>query len=328
MRIMTARDATRQIWRAGLCGAAFLAVLFAPIASAARRPQPQMGMFVLWARDASGADLGGREINLRAWEETLKLPPSSLLAVDFYAEHSWSSLREFAWLPSYWARRNPKRKLVWSLPLTFEHTPLREVASGAHDADFEAAAAAIAGSQPDAILRIGWEMNGDWMVWAAKGVEQDYIAAYRRVAAIFRAASPSFSFDWCANVGLQNSPADRAYPGDDVVDTIGLDIYDVPVPPDVERRWRDDIASGPFGLAWLEAFAARHGKKMSVAEWGVGLHDAPDNPYFVERMSDWLAAHAASIAFHAYFDAPPHRLDSGRFPGSLKVFKERFSARR
>jgi hypothetical protein len=307
-------------------GAVLLAFPSAPLALAKAPSHPRMGMFVLWARDAAGADLGGRETNLRAWEARLKLPPSSLLAVDFYADHTWASLREFAWLPRYWAQRNPRRKLVWSIPLTFEKTPLREVAAGTHDADFAAAAAAIAASQPDAVLRIGWEMNGDWMAWAAKGVEADYVAAYRRVAAIFRTASPGFVFDWCANVGLQNSPPDLAYPGDDVVDTIGLDVYDVPQPPDARRRWREDIAEGPFGLDWLDSFSALHGKRMSLAEWGVGLRGAPDNPYFVEKMSDWIAAHADRIAFQAYFDAPPHQLEGGAFPQSLRVFEKRFSA--
>lgn len=310
----------------GLAAAGLIALLSVPGSSSVAQ-MPRMGMFVLWAKDASGTDLGGREANLRRWEDVLGLAPSSLLAVDFYGDAKWDSLQSFAWLPGYWARRNPGRKLLWSIPLTFEKTPLKAVAAGEHDADFQAAAVAIAAYQPDAILRIGWEMNGDWMAWAAKGVESDYIAAYRRVVGIFRAASPSFSFDWCANVGLQNSPPDLAYPGDDVVDTIGLDVYDAPFEPDIMKRWRE-IAVGPFGLAWLVDFSSRHHRKMSMAEWGVGLRDAPDNPFFVEKMSEWMAAHAGSIAFHAYFDVPPHLLESGRFPGSLRVFKERFSSAR
>ncbi len=327
MCITIARGTLFQIGRMSLSAIAMLALLSAPAASSARHMPPRMGMFVLWAKDAGGADLGGRETNLRYWEQVLKLAPSSLLAMDFYGDRTWKGLHEFDWLPSYWARRNPRRKLIWSIPLTFENTPLKAVAGGEHDADFRAAAAAIAASHPDAIIRIGWEMNGDWMAWAAKGVETDYVGAYRRAAEIFRAASPRFSFDWCANVGPQNSPADLAYPGDDVVDTIGLDIYDAPFQPDIVKRWRD-IADGPFGLAWLVDFAARHKKKMSVAEWGVGLRDAPDNPFFVEQMSDWLTAHAEAVAFHAYFDAPPHQLEGGRFPGSLRVFKRRFSGGR
>jgi hypothetical protein len=284
-----------------------------------------MGMFVVWAKDASGADRGGRETNLRLWEKKLKLEPSSLLAMDFYGGQSWESMRELKWLPAYWAAKNPNRKLIWSIPLTFKGTPLKAVASGEHDADFKEAAAAIAAAHPDAILRIGWEMNGDWMAWAAGGVERDYIAAYRRAVTIFRAASPRFTFDWCASFGLQNSPADKAYPGDDAVDTIGMDVYDAPFEPNLVKRWWITIVEAPYGLAWLVDFAARHDKKISVAEWGVGLREARDNPYFVEQMSDWLEAHAEGIAFHAYFNAPPHELDSGRFPRSLGVFTKRFS---
>ena len=207
-------------------------------------------------------------------------------------------------------------------------TPLKSVAAGDHDDDFARAAAAIAASNPDAIIRLGWEMNGDWFPWASKGVESDYVAAYRRVVRLFKAASPQFSFVWCVNVGLQNDPPDLVYPGDDVVDMIGMDLYDTPFEPDIVKRWRDTLLEGPFGLAWLADFAARRHKKIAIPEWGVGLHGAPDNPYFMERMSAWMAAHADAIAFQAYFDAPPDDFNSGRFPRSLAVFLQRFSGAR
>lgn len=230
------------------------------------------------------------------------------------------------WVPAYWARRDPNRKLIWSIHLAMKGTPLGDVANGLHDAEFQAGARAIARSQPDAIIRIGWEMNGDWFPWAAAGREADYIAAYRRVVAIFRAASPKFSFDWCVNWGPNAAPADLAYPGDDVVDTIGMDVYDAKTDKDPVARWRDEVLNAPYGLRWLDDFAARHDKKMSLGEWGLGLKDAPDNPYFVERMSGWLKAHSARVAFHVYFDVPP--LAEGKFPRGRERFIELFSAPR
>ena len=62
--------------------------------------------------------------------------------------------------------------------------------------------------------------------WFAKGQEADYIRAFRRVVEIFRRHSSGFKYDWCPGWGPQDSAADLAYPGDDVVDYIGLDVYD------------------------------------------------------------------------------------------------------
>ena len=109
-----------------------------------------------------------------------------------------------------------------------------------------------------------------------------------------------------------------------VVDTIGLDIYDAPSAVAPAEAWKSAF-EGPFGLRWLEDFATRHGKPMHIGEWGVGLKDAPDNPYFVEKMSEWLRRHAGAIAFHVYFDAPPSDLDSGKFPKSRERFMKLFS---
>jgi hypothetical protein len=303
-----------------------MALLFDCSASADSAPnEAPMGMFVPWATAADGADLGGREASLRKREIWLNLPPSSLLALDFYGNVTWAEMTSLKWAPNYWAQRNSSRKLIWSVPLTMKGTPLKEVAAGLHDAEFEIAALSIAVSQPDAIVRIGWEMNGDWFAWAAGGVEADYIASYRRVAQIFRRASRQFSFAWCPGAGRQNSSPDVAYPGDDVVDTVGLDVYDAPTDDGPVARWKRDVLEGPFGLHWLENFAALHGKKMNIGEWGVGLKDAPDNPYFVEEMGRWLHRHATSVAFHVYFDVPPHELDDGKFPRARARFLKFFS---
>ena len=289
----------------------------------ARPPPPRMGMFVRWAREPDGTDRGGREASLRAREQSLNLPPSSRRA-RLFRRRQLGGNGEIQLGPGLLAARKSCGELIWSIALTMKGTTLKEVADAAHDTDFEIAAKSIAASQPGAIARIGWEMNGDWFPWAARGVEADYIAAYRRVVAIFRKASPRFTFAWCPNAGRLNSSPELAYPGDDVVDTIGLDIYDAPSAVAPAEAWKSAF-EGPFGLRWLEDFATRHGKPMHIGEWGVGLKDAPDNPYFVEKMSEWLRRHAGAIAFHVYFDAPPSYLDSGKFPKSRERFMKLFS---
>jgi hypothetical protein len=276
------------------------------------------GAFVNW-----GAV--GREVTLQAWEKWLKQEPSSVLGVDFYAQTTWDDYFRLSWVPGIWKKLNPKRNVVWSVPLTVKGTRLGEVASGAHDAEFEAAARAISEAQPRAIIRLGWEMNLDSVAWFAKGQEADYIAAFRRVVGIFRRYSADFKYDWCPGWGPQDDPADLAYPGDDVVDYIGLDVYDFKYEGSVEERWNTHYMKASFGLEWQRDFAARHGKLMSFPEWGVG--NFGDNPFFIQQMHDWFVKNDRNIAYAAYFDVNglwPTQIDNEQFPESQKLFRTLF----
>lgn len=276
------------------------------------------GAFVNWGER-------GREFNLRKWEDDLNQPRGSALAVDFYAHAAWSDFADNRTVPLMWQRLNPNRNLVWSFPLTVKGTPLAEIADGQHDADFAIAARTIADTHPRAIIRLGWEMNSVSTPWFAKGQEQDYIRAFRHVVGIFRHASPRFKFDWCPAWGLQDLAADRVYPGDDVVDYIGLDVYDFKFEGDAETRWRAHYLDAPYGLTWHRDFAASHGKKMSFPEWGVGQFG--DNPYFIQQMHDWFVQNDAAIAYAAYFNVDgdwPTELDTGHFPQSQALFLRLF----
>ena len=280
-------------------------------------PAKFAGAFVNWGSV-------GREHSLQAWESWLRQPPSSVLGVDFYAS-TWEEFHSFSWVPGLWKKLNPARNVVWSVPLTITGTPLAEVADGLHDSEFEAAAGAISQAQPRAIIRLGWEMNLSQMGWFARDKEADYVRAFRRVVEIFRRASGEFKFDWCPGWGAQESPADHAYPGDDVVDYVGLDVYDFKSEGSVEERWQTLYLKAPFGLEWHRDFAARHGKHMSFPEWGVG--HAGDNPYFIQKMHDWFVENDQRIVYAGYFDVDglwPTQIDDGRFPESQKLFRKLF----
>jgi hypothetical protein len=267
----------------------------------------------------------GREHSLQIWEKWLDQAPSSVLGVDFYAQATWEDFSTLSWVPGIWKKLNPARNVVWSVPLTVKGTALADVAAGMHDAEFEAAARAISEAQPHAIIRLGWEMNLGSMAWFAKGQEADYIAAFRRVVGIFRRYSGDFKYDWCPGWGPQDSAADLAYPGDDVVDYIGLDVYDFKYDGTAQERWNTFYLKSPFGLEWHRDFAARHGKRMSYPEWGVG--NFGDNPFFVQRMHDWFVENDNNIAYAAYFDVDglwPTQIDNNQFPHSEKLFRKLF----
>ncbi len=276
------------------------------------------GAFVNWGSV-------GREQSLQIWEKWLRQEPSSVLGVDFYAQSTWEDFSRLSWVPGIWKKLNPARNVVWSVPLTVKGTALADVADGMHDAEFEAAARAISEAQPKAIIRLGWEMNISVMAWFAKGQEADYIKAFRRVVQIFRRYSSDFKYDWCPGWGPQDSAADLAYPGDDVVDYIGLDVYDFRHEGSAEERWHAFYIHASFGLEWHRDFAARHGKRMSYPEWGVGHFG--DNPFFVRQMHDWFLKNEENIAYAAYFDVDglwPTQIDNNQFPASQKVFRKLF----
>lgn len=310
----------------GFLGATMVAAMLALGAASPAHGAPKVkpmpakfaGAFVHWGTE-------GRERTLQAWEKWLNRKPSSVLGVDFYAQYTWEDYSKLSWVPGIWRKLNPARNVVWSMPLTVKGTPLADVASGLHDDAFEAAARAIADNQPNAIIRLGWEMNLVDSPWFAKGQEADYIAAFRRVVGIFRRYSDGFKYDWCPGWGLQELAADLAYPGDDVVDYIGLDVYDFKHEGSAQERWETHYLKAPFGLEWQRDFAARRGKLMSYPEWGVGQFG--DNPYFIQQMRDWFMQNEDKIAYAAYFDVDgqwPTQIDNDQFPQSQKLFRKLF----
>jgi hypothetical protein len=277
------------------------------------------GAFVNWGTS-------GREKTLQTWETWLRQQPSSVLGVDFYAGSTWEDFSRLSWVPGIWKKLNPRRNVVWSVPLTVKGTSLADVAEGMHDTEFEAAARSISEAQPTAIIRLGWEMNIAGSPWFAKDLEADYIKAFRRVVGIFRRYSDHFTYDWCPGWGPQDFAAELAYPGDDVVDYIGLDVYDFKHDGSPQERWDTYYVQAPFGLQWQRDFSARHGKPMSYPEWGVG--NFGDNPFFVQRMHDWFLQNEAKIAYAAYFNVDglwPTQIDNNRFPRSQRLFRRLFS---
>jgi hypothetical protein len=119
------------------------------------------------------------------------------------------------------------------------------------------------------------------------------------------------------------------------VDIIGIDNYDH-YPAATSKAVFDRAAVAQDGLTWLYSFAGKHGKLFSVGEWGVveGTGGGSDNANFVTWMHAWFAAHAADLAYEAYFSncdsggvqSSLFRTDTGctRNPESEKTYKSLF----
>lgn len=250
-----------------------------------------------------GDDAYQKESSMQQLESYLGLQTNSMAQLQFGDQRSWYNFDSYwSWNFSNQDGANPNRNIVFSVPLTVVGTPLDQIANGYFDDHFKNAAQQIAAHNPNAIIRLGWEMNFAYSTWSAVGHPWDYINAFRHVVGIFKNVSGGFRFDWCPNIGSQEIDQELAYPGDDVVDIIGLDYY--------EQDWQShqylwdyntsyESWADPRGLQWHADFAARHGKPMSFPEIGSGKNG--DDGFFVQHMYDWINQH--NVVYVDYWDS-------------------------
>ena len=211
----------------------------------------------------------------------------------------------------------------------------------------------------DSVLRLGWEFNGGWYTWRASDNPQGFADYWKQVVQTMRGVEGAEKLQFCWNpaIGWLQFPAEQAWPGDDYVDIVGLDVYDdswlpdtYPFPKDAtpaqieERRhatWDKAIWNGNHGLKFWRDFALEHKKPFALPEWGVDKrggedeHGGLDNPYFVEQMHAFIADPANKVYFHCYFDVQAsdggHQISPGKdgteetiFPLAAAKFKELF----
>ncbi len=83
----------------------------------------------------------------------------------------------------------------------------------------------------------------------------------------------NFRFDWTVNAVSRDIPLVDYYPGDDVVNIIGIDAYDAGLPADTSDRW-STLYNEPGGLADVLAFAKAHHKPLGVSRSGASRRTA------------------------------------------------------
>ena len=256
--------------------------------------------------------------------------------IDFVPLPNWDAMTGWTnWSLGCWS--STKYRLALSVPMLTSDgsTSLEQGAAGAYDEHFRAfGRLLVAKGRPDAYLRIGEEFNGDWYPWAASKNPAAFRAYFRHIVAALRSAPGArFKIVWNPTSGAAKVAPDDAWPGDDVVDVIGLDVYNASwLPRDVDDpqvRWRDRLTTD-YGLDWAADFAARHHKPLALPEWGTGTrqdgHGYGDDPLFVRNMAAWIRSH--DVVFQAYWDYPASDFDAevstGRFPQAGAALKAAF----
>jgi beta-mannanase len=116
-------------------------------------------------------------------------------------------------------------------------------------------------------------------------------------------------------------PLAQWYPGDDVVDIVGVDAYDVGVPGG-QPRWAT-IYGRRGGVRDVVRFATAHHKPLSIPEWGVGPAGAKgsggDDPEYVRGIERVLRDNR--IAYQSYFFNAEWAQQLTAGPRSLAVYR-------
>lgn len=268
--------------------------------------------------------------------------------VDFPSRGTWDEIRWPDYMIDAW--RTTDLRPVYGLAMLpdDEDATIEKGATGAYDGHFyEFGRRLVAAGQEDAVLRIGWEFNLGYSRWHSDD-PQAFIEYWRKIAYALKAVpGQEFTLDWNVNNGREGEDGTRYYPGDDVVDVVGVDVYDVavgrskttyPYPDDCgdacrtarqEKAWAQTF-NGERGLAFWTRFARQHGKPVSIPEWGLWAGDdaegGGDNPVFIRRMYEYVSNPANNVAYHAYFDNDAegrlHRL--ANFPKAAAEFRRLF----
>jgi hypothetical protein len=256
-----------------------------------------------------------------AFESWLNRPVT--YAQEFLADDTWSKIRGENWNLAPWQNSIYQDKFLLTVPMLPKDstTTLAIGATGAYDSHFVALANTLVNrGMESTVIRIGHEMNGGWFRWTARnGNEANYANYFKKIVTAMRSVpGQNFKFSWCPNLG-EGMDLSLVYPGDAYVDFITFDIYDqswaqntYPIPAGATEQekltrytnsWNHSIYRA-YGLNWFKNFAAQHNKPMAIAEWGLFIrpdgHGGGDNPYFIQKMHDWIAAN--NVAWHIYFD--------------------------
>ncbi|MGX1505725.1 UNVERIFIED_CONTAM: hypothetical protein RKD43_004350 [Streptomyces graminofaciens] len=194
-------------------------------------------------------------------------------------------------------------------------------AQGSFDKHFRTLATRLVeAGVPDTVIVLGWEMNGTTYTHRCAPDPEAWKAYWNRIVTAMRSVpGQKFRFDFAPNRGQDAIPWTECYPGDDVVDIIGMDSYDQP-----PGGTFDEQVNAPYGLRKQVEFAAAHNKAISYPEWG--LFRNGDNPEYMRRMLEWIDRHKP--LYQTITDYCPHGVwQCQDNPQSSKVFRSKLFAK-
>ncbi|MCB9945261.1 MAG: hypothetical protein H6851_16765 [Geminicoccaceae bacterium] len=166
----------------------------------------------------------------------------------------------------------------------------------------------------DISLRLGWEANLRTYPWIADYGVANYKSCFRRIVHKMHSVAPKLKFNWHNGKRTHfDRNASDLYPGDDVVDFIGVSYYDRDTDNRTQAKWNESAQRGdmknPIGIETWMKFAKSHGKKLALAEWGITNRGNTtfwkgngDNALFIRNMYAFFKRNSGNIAYESYFN--------------------------
>jgi hypothetical protein len=188
-------------------------------------------------------------------------------------------------------------------------------------------------------IRPAHEMNGDWMPWSVNAANVTaFKQAWRLYVGIIEREFPAARVVFSPNNGTHSDIGiPQMWPGDDVVDVIGIDFYDGWPAFNDRATWNREYGvvekgDSPKGLGAWVTFAKRHGKPLAFPEWGL---QTGDRPFFIRAMHAFFLAHAADpakpgiagrVLYDIYFNIPhdgntAFKIFAGSNPASATTYR-------
>jgi hypothetical protein len=250
------------------------------------------------------------------------------IASVFHGRDSWSEIEGQdsllgAW--AQWVRNQPGRNLAIAVGMFPSGGSLASCGAGSYDAHWSRLADNLAYHGLHwAYLRLGWAMDAGWDPWGAEpgsGKEASYAGCFRRIVQVMRQAQPANQWKFVLGTATNwnsTSYLEAVWPGDAYVDVVAINFYDhsyaantYPYPSSCDASCRATRQQNAWNsnspkLHMMSDFAAAHGKKMAIAEWGVLIrpdgHGGGDNPDFIRKTHEFIVDPANNVAFHTYFN--------------------------
>ncbi len=172
-----------------------------------------------------------------------------------------------------------------------------------------------------------WHENlGSWFWWGGKLCsEEEYKALFRLTWSRLTQEKGLENILWCYSPNGPISADDylSRYPGDEIVDILGTDIYEYVGPDGLEEAGSRYVSQVRDMLAVLESIASEHGKLMCLSE--TGLEGILDSGWWCDRlysavegfpvsyMLTWRNAHDKPGHFYAPWKGSGNEEDFIRF---------------
>ncbi|MEM8867670.1 MAG: glycosyl hydrolase [Verrucomicrobiota bacterium] len=216
----------------------------------------------------------------------------------------------------------------WNQRESGDRSWLTRINAGAYDAYWKRWGEAAKAFDAEVVLRFGFEMNGDWFAWGQQ--PEAFIAAWRRVHRIVReeVGAMNVQFMFSPNVEWETEDTQIAielyYPGDDVVDLLGLDGYNFGDHHTQWHRWQTYETVYEKSIEKMSQWD----KPLILAE--IGCADGPLKADWMRNFLNEVEADSRVSGFIYYNHFDPHKsepnwlLDSD--PETLKVFQKYVSS--